>query len=273
MKIRGRNTAKVVTVLARMAGGDLLGPLNSGLLRRTRLPKAEDVLENHDGVVHEHAHAQGQAAQGHEVQGEAAEVHEGEGGDHGDGDARGHDGGASDVPEKDEQDQDRQQAAVGQGRSHVRDGPLDVIGRVDDGNDVDLREVPVDLLELLKDGTRHGDRVGAGLLVDGPCACPAGRSPRTMRLTFSQESSTPAISRSRIGAPSRTAITASRSSSRLAYSPGVRTMTSMRPRSRGPAGMFTLPARIVSRICSRERDRALTLSAWRLTWISRSRPP
>ena len=91
---------------------DLPGPLDGGLLGRHALgPQAVDVLDDHDGVVHQHADPDGQARHGDHVHGDPGEIHEHQCKEHGHGDGDAHGEGGPDVPEEQEQDEDGQRAA------------------------------------------------------------------------------------------------------------------------------------------------------------------
>ena len=148
--------------------GDFVGTLPGGFLaRQSAVVQSHSVFEHHDGVVDEHADAEREAAERHDVQRESAEVDEREGGDDGERDADGDDERAADVAEEDEEDQDCEEAAGDGGVRHVVDGALDVLGLVGDGDDVEAAgEFLVDLFEFLSDFARYADGVGAGLLVD-----------------------------------------------------------------------------------------------------------
>ena len=109
---------------------------------------AIDVLQDDDGVVHQHPDAQRQPAQSHQVQREAAEVDHRECGNHGDRHRRRDDRGASQVPQEHQQDDDGERAAKHRGGAYIRDGSLDVLGGVDNRRDADLGNVVVDPLNL-----------------------------------------------------------------------------------------------------------------------------
>ncbi|OPZ93043.1 MAG: hypothetical protein BWY73_00510 [candidate division TA06 bacterium ADurb.Bin417] len=96
---------------------------------------------------------------------------------------------------------------------------------------------------------------------------------RTRRVTFWAVSSTAAMSFSRTGTPLMSAITVSRSCSRLPYSPGVRMITSCWPRSTVPEGRVMFPALMEFSTWSSGTPSDLTRSAFKLIRISRSRPP
>ena len=60
-------------------GGDLLCAVHAGAHTVMALgSKAVDILQHHDGVVHDHAHAHGHAAQGHHIQRQVHGIHQDE---------------------------------------------------------------------------------------------------------------------------------------------------------------------------------------------------
>ena len=112
---------------------DLFGALDGRFPRlHTPLPQAEDVLEDHDGVVDEHAEAQGQGPQSQHVERDLEGVDEVEGDDDGEGD-RGQD---------EERRLDPQQDDVDHGEDDDRD---------QSGEDVEIVEVLADLRALVVD--------------------------------------------------------------------------------------------------------------------------
>ncbi len=129
-------------------------------------PMAIDVLENDDRVVHEHADAEREPAEGDDVQREAAEIHEPEGGDDRDRYRGRDDERARDVAQKQEQDEDREQPPDENRGPHVADRFLDIDGGVDDGDQVELRDVAVDAAHFGAHAFGDGDGVGARLLAD-----------------------------------------------------------------------------------------------------------
>ena len=94
--------------------GDLLGPVDAGVHPVVALGgPAVDVLQHHDGVVHDHAHPHGDAAQRHHVQGQVEDIHQHENGE----DTHGHghrDGGRGPQPPQEQEHHDG-----GQGHPHV----------------------------------------------------------------------------------------------------------------------------------------------------------
>ena len=129
------------------------------------LPEPKDVLQNHDGVVHEHADGEGQPRHGQDVQGHVRLIHHGKGGDHADRNRRGHDGGAANVA------QEKQQHKKGDGDSHqarrrqVAQGLVDELGLVEDRLEFDVRgRSALDLGQRVRDRLCSADGVGARLL-------------------------------------------------------------------------------------------------------------
>ena len=136
-KIMGKKTAIVVRVEAVMAMPTSPAPTMEACVGPLALLEvAVDVLDDDDGVIDEHADAQGQAAEGQEVQGVAGGVEGDEGGDDGQGDGQADDEGRPPVAEEEEDEQDGQQAAlpgVGDGvRRHLLDHVALVHGHVED---------------------------------------------------------------------------------------------------------------------------------------------
>ena len=137
-------------------GRDLLTPFNSCLVPRdTGLPQPENVLQHHNGIVHKHPHTQSQTAEGHHVQRETAEIHEGKGGDNRNGNGRADNRGAAYIPEKKEQNEKSQYAAIEYRRTYIADGSLDIIGRIDNRGHMNLRNILIDFLDLFEDAPRH----------------------------------------------------------------------------------------------------------------------
>ena len=145
-------------------GGADLGRL-LGVL--AHLDVAEHVLDDDDGVVDEHADAQGQAAQGQQVQGVAGEVEGDEGRDDGQRDGQADDQGRPPVPEEEEDQDDGQQAALPGVVDRVLGHALDHVGLVHDHVELDVgRQGLGQGLELLLDGRADDGRVGPGPLAD-----------------------------------------------------------------------------------------------------------
>jgi len=81
-----------------------------------------DGLEHDDGVVHQHADAQGQPTEGHEVQGHVELVEQDERRDHREGNRHGDDEGRAHVAQEQVQHDHGQQAADERGVTHLADG-------------------------------------------------------------------------------------------------------------------------------------------------------
>ena len=124
------------------------------------------VFQNNDGVIHQHADSQGKPSEGHDVQGKASEVDQGECGDDRDGNGRGDNGHAPEVTQENQQHHDSQQSPIKSRPSDILDRALDVLGRVDDGSESDLRNVFLDVLYFFQDGLGDFHRVFAGLFAD-----------------------------------------------------------------------------------------------------------
>ncbi|MCK7541395.1 MAG: hypothetical protein MZV63_66160 [Marinilabiliales bacterium] len=112
---------------------DLPGPADGGLPRRhPALPQAQDVLEDDDGIVDEHAEAEGERPEGQHVERDPEGVDEVEGDDDGEGD-----GG---------QDEERRLDAPQDDEDHDEDD-----GRDQPGQEIEVVEVLADLLALVVD--------------------------------------------------------------------------------------------------------------------------
>ncbi len=146
--------------LLRAGDGSLLGAL------AIPLDVPEDILEDDDGVVHDQADCERQAAQRHRIQRITAQVEEGERGDDRNRDGERHHQRAAHVAQEEEQDQDGEEAADHRVCFHVRDGVLDKVRVV--GGDMKA-EIGIELARSLHPlenrlGGIHG--VGAALLGD-----------------------------------------------------------------------------------------------------------
>ena len=114
--------------------GDLDGAADRGFARSLAagMP-AVDRLEHHDRVVEQHAHPERQPAERHDVQREPHLLHHKEGRDHRDRDGHRDHRGRPAVPEEERDHQDGEQAALPGVPHHLRDGPLDELGLVEEG--------------------------------------------------------------------------------------------------------------------------------------------
>ena len=144
----------------------LFGALHRCTGCRHAAAQAVDILDDHDGVVHQHTNAQGQARQGHHVQVHIREVHQHQRKQHRQGDADAdHDGGLE-VLEEDGQHQNGQHCT----QQHTAEDALD-----DDGDIVALvghhhhMQAGVLLLQLIKGRQAvagHLSGAGIGALID-----------------------------------------------------------------------------------------------------------
>jgi hypothetical protein len=91
-----------------------LAPAQLGV-RAAHLQVARDVLEHDDGVVHQHAGRQREAAQAHQVELHLAEVEQGEGDEDGYGDGRADHERAAHVAQEEEEHEEGQDGADDQG--------------------------------------------------------------------------------------------------------------------------------------------------------------
>ncbi len=126
---------------------DLLGAADDRLHGAGFVAVAEEGLQDDDGVVDEHADAQDQASQRHDVQLDVEEVHQHEGGDDGDGD----DGADVDrvavVLQKEEQDDEGQDGAQNERTVERLDRGDDQVGLTGDGEEFEVFEVGGHFLE------------------------------------------------------------------------------------------------------------------------------
>ena len=124
-----------------------------------------DVFEDHDGVVDQHAQAQRQAAEGHDVQGVAGEIHEPEGRDDAEGNGDGDQQGRTDALQKEKEHEHRQQPAPERPGLNVRDRRLDEGSRLRQHDEAQAALiVAVDTCDLVAQRAHHGDRIGTRLL-------------------------------------------------------------------------------------------------------------
>jgi hypothetical protein len=145
----------------REAGRGVVAPAAHRLLA-----PPEDVLQHDDGVVDEHAHAEREPAQAHDVQRHARSVQQRARACHGDRDRQRDGHGVAGVPQEQEEHQERQQPAQQQCLHHVGDGVGDE-ARLRDGHVHRQRRVlGRELAQHLVHALRHPHRVRAGLLED-----------------------------------------------------------------------------------------------------------
>jgi hypothetical protein len=128
---QGKKTATVVKVEAATA------LLTSRVPRMAARPEviaflaaAEDRFEDDDGGIDEHADAEGEAAEGHDIEGDAEEVERGESDEQGHGDADADDGGGLEVAEEEVEHEDGQEAADDGGVADFADAAFDEDGAI-----------------------------------------------------------------------------------------------------------------------------------------------
>ena len=124
----------------------------------------EHVLEHHDGVVHQHADAQGEAAQAHDVERHVEEVEQRKGADHRDRNRQGHRHRIARVPQEQEQHQEGQETTEHQRLHHVADCLADEPGLAHRYVEAHVGELSAQLVQHLVHTLRHPHRVGARLL-------------------------------------------------------------------------------------------------------------
>ncbi len=132
------------------------------------LPQAKGVLEDDDGVVDEHAEAEGQGAEGQHVERDLEGVDEVEGDDDGEGDRGQDEQGRREPPEDDEdhdEDDDRDQPGE---EGEIVEVFADLLALVIDALEDEVgRELPLDRLELALDVGGDLERVRTALLGHG----------------------------------------------------------------------------------------------------------
>ena len=126
-----------------------------------------DILDDHHGVIHQHAHRHGQARQGDHVDGNAGEVHQHHGEDHADGDGAQGDHRGPQVPQEQIQDQHREQRAPAQRRQNGVDDKVYVVPLVHQGYEGKPLVLRLQLPEAAVDVVGHLRRGVGGLLVEG----------------------------------------------------------------------------------------------------------
>ena len=102
-------------------------------------PQTVNILNDHHGVIHQHTHRHGKAGQGDHVDGHAGEVHQHDGKDHADGDgAEGNKRGAQ-IPQEQEQHQDRKHRAKQQAVQDGVDDQVDIVALAHQGHEAQAR--------------------------------------------------------------------------------------------------------------------------------------
>ena len=133
---------------------------------------AVDVLEHHDGTVHEHANGEGDPGKAHHVEVPAEGIHENEGPDDADGYRRRHDDRGRKTPQKNQEHRDGEDSADEDVSFYETDGAVDVRTLVIDPIEIDtflFQRIGVepedDLLDLI--GKFQNIRVRFGFDTDG----------------------------------------------------------------------------------------------------------
>ena len=128
---------------------------------------SEDVFQHHDGVIHNHTHTHGHAAQTHHVQGDVQHLHQQEHRHDTKGHRHRNDQRGAPVPQEHEQHQCRQQHAQNDIADGAIDGQIDIVALVHQHGPVQRRVLRRDLLDSLLHTLGSGRGVYIGLLVDG----------------------------------------------------------------------------------------------------------
>ena len=145
--------------------GDGLGIGREAVLAQA----AEDIFDIHDGVVHQLANRDGEAAEGHGVDAEAEPFENDERDQKRQGNGGERDEGRSEIQEKQQQDDRNHDAPIAEGLFHIRNGALDEVCLAEDvvvDSDA-LGQGGTEGFEFLLDRTGELDGVGAGLFGDG----------------------------------------------------------------------------------------------------------
>ena len=127
----------------------------------------ENILDHDDGVVDQHAHAEGQAAQGQKVQRVSGQIKGDERGDHGQRDGQGDDQGRPPVAEKKKDQADGEDSSEQRVLRRSPGYALDHFRLVHGDMELDIgREGGPDPLQLFLHGSAGDGRVGPGPLID-----------------------------------------------------------------------------------------------------------
>ena len=98
-------------------------------------PQAVNILDDHHGVIHQHTHRHGKAGQGDHVDGHAGEVHQHDGKDHADGDGAKGDKGWAQIPQEQEQDQDREHRTQQEAIQNGINDQIDIVALTHQGHE------------------------------------------------------------------------------------------------------------------------------------------
>ena len=141
---------------------DLVGAVDGGLtVRLAEADMAHDVLAHHDRIVDQDADGEAQRHQGQHIQGEAEGGHHHEGAEHRDRQGKAGDDGAAPGMQEQEDDGDREQAALDHSLLDVVDRVLDAARAV--AHDLELDVLGQGGLQLgngAADTAGHFDRIG-----------------------------------------------------------------------------------------------------------------
>ena len=154
------------------AGGDsaqhLLGAGHGGLHHRGA-PGAEpvDILNDHHGVIHQHAHRYQQAAEGDHIDGNTGEVHQHHREDHAGRDGDQGDEGGPPVTQEQEQHHHGEQRAPQQGGDDGIHDQVDIVALIHQGLEADVGVLGRQLLQTGGDVVGHLRRGVVGLLGEG----------------------------------------------------------------------------------------------------------
>ena len=144
---------------------DLAASLEGGLhARLSHLHVADDVLQDHDGVVHHETHRKGQRHQRKIIEGVARQRHDSKRADDRHGQREGGDRGGGDVPQEEKDHHDHQRNRQDQGELHVVDGFANGLRPVVENIQLHRgRHLLAEAGQKLLDGVHHLDGIAAGL--------------------------------------------------------------------------------------------------------------
>ena len=102
-------------------------------------PQAVNILDDHHGVIHQHTHRHGKAGQRDHIDGHAGEVHQHDGKDHADGDGAKGDKGWAQIPQEQEQDQDREHRTQQEAIQNGINDQIDIVALTHQGHEAQAR--------------------------------------------------------------------------------------------------------------------------------------
>ena len=145
-------------------GGDGSGDLAAAVDRRrggivAQLAQTVDIFDGDDAVIHQHADAQRQTGKRDDIEGDARKIHEHHRQQQADGDTERHDNGGAEIPQEQQENDDRQKRAQQQVFQHRADDQIDVLALVAEGGKVQAR---IALLQFFHGGIKVIAGTGGG---------------------------------------------------------------------------------------------------------------